>query len=238
MEPIKCPRPGCEGHLVPKQRQKQSGNIKSRFTDEFGLNPKQNAFVREYIKDYCGTKAVIRAGYSKKAAKEIAYDLLTKTHIQGAVTREERKLQNRFIVTKERILKELALVGYSDLGEYVDVDATGKVTINKMADLPPQISRALKSIKSKTDTRIERVDGFQVGEIEKEQIEVVLHDKIQALNLMGKEIGLFKDKCEITGKDGAPIKIQDVTDEELLRIITGRGSPGTTEAKKGTRKPA
>jgi phage terminase small subunit len=238
MEKIKCPRPGCEGYLTkPKQKQLGKTNPRARKTDEYGLVPKQNAFVREYIKDYCGAQAAIRAGYSKKAAKEIASELLTKPHIQAGVTREERKLQNRFILTKERVLKELALIGYSDLSEYVTTDNEGRVTINEMATLPPQISRALKSIKSKTDTLVQKVDGGTFRELEKAQIEVVLHDKIQALNLMGKEIGLFKDKCEISGKDGGPIKIQEVDDEELLRIITGRGSAGTAEAKKGTSKP-
>jgi phage terminase small subunit len=233
MESIKCPRPGCEGHLVPKPKQKQLGKVealKSQRIDEFGLNPKQNAFVREYIKDYCGAKSAIRAGYSKKAAKEIAYDLLTKTHIQDAVTREERKLQNRFYSSKEKILKEMALLGYSDLAEYVDI-----VEPKDVHELPPQISRALKEIRKKTITR-------RLGDATETTttMDIKTHDKMPALLAMGKEIGMFKDKCEITGKDGGNIKYQDMTDGEIIRLIaeTRDFIERAGQEKESTRKPA
>lgn len=49
------------------------------------LTPKQAAFVREYLKDHNGTQAAIRAGYSKKTAKEIATENLTKPAIMEKV---------------------------------------------------------------------------------------------------------------------------------------------------------
>lgn len=214
---------------------KKKGGRFSRLKDEHGLTPQQNLFVREYIKDYCGSRAAVRAKYSERSAKEQASTLLTKDNIQAAVTREERKLQNRFYVSKERILKELALIGYADLSEYTTVNEDGQVQINALEDLPPQISRALKTIKEKTKSTISS-DGETV--FREGHVEIVLHDKIAALNLMGKEIGMFKDKCEVTGKNGGPIKIQEMSDEELLAIIQGGSSPGDAKAAKGTRKSA
>ena len=46
------------------------------------LTPKQKKFCHEYIKDFNATQAAIRAGYSKKTAKEIGYQLLHKTSLQ------------------------------------------------------------------------------------------------------------------------------------------------------------
>ena len=49
------------------------------------LRPKQQAFVREYLVDFNATQAAIRAGYSERTAKEIAYENLTKPHIATAI---------------------------------------------------------------------------------------------------------------------------------------------------------
>ncbi len=45
------------------------------------LTDKQALFVREYLVDLNATQAAIRAGYSKKASKEIGYENLTKPHL-------------------------------------------------------------------------------------------------------------------------------------------------------------
>ncbi|WP_227936020.1 terminase small subunit [Alkalihalobacillus deserti] len=49
------------------------------------LTPKQQAFVHEYIKDYNATQAAIRAGYSRRRASEIGYQLLQKNTVSDAV---------------------------------------------------------------------------------------------------------------------------------------------------------
>lgn len=49
------------------------------------LTPKQAAFVREYLVDFNGTQAAIRAGYSKNSAGAIAVENLTKPIIQEKV---------------------------------------------------------------------------------------------------------------------------------------------------------
>lgn len=49
------------------------------------LPEKQAQFVREYLIDFNGTQAAIRAGYSEKTAEQIAYQLLQKTSVQAAL---------------------------------------------------------------------------------------------------------------------------------------------------------
>ena len=67
------------------------------------LNPKQAAFVREYLVDRNGTQAAIRAGYSKKTANITASKLLTKANIKDAVDKGEEKHAERCAVTIETI---------------------------------------------------------------------------------------------------------------------------------------
>jgi len=49
------------------------------------LKPKQQRFVEEYVIDWNGTQAAIRAGYSKTSAKVTASRLLTKANIKSAI---------------------------------------------------------------------------------------------------------------------------------------------------------
>lgn len=56
------------------------------------LNPKQEAFVNEYLVDMNGARAARAAGYSQKTAKVIANENLTKPYVKEAI---QKKLQER-----------------------------------------------------------------------------------------------------------------------------------------------
>lgn len=49
------------------------------------LTDKQRRFVEEYCLDLCATQAAIRAGYSRRSAKEQGYENLTQPHIKAAI---------------------------------------------------------------------------------------------------------------------------------------------------------
>lgn len=203
--------------ISPRTGKTKGGHKKRNYTiDQYGVTKQQNKFVKEYIKDYCGAKAAIRAGYSKKSANEQASRMLAKVKIQDAILREEKALQNRFYATKAKVLRELSVIGFADIGDYVTVCEDGTVTINRLDTLPTSTSKAIKTLKEKTETLFR-----EGGEIKKIHIEVALHDKLSALQMLGKELGMFKEKCEITGEDGGPIpiKLESMTDDELLAII-------------------
>lgn len=55
------------------------------------LNDKQEAFVREYLKDFNATQAAIRAGYSQKTAGSQGFDLLKKPEIQARLKAFQQK---------------------------------------------------------------------------------------------------------------------------------------------------
>ena len=188
------------------------------------IENRHNKFITEFLKDYNGKQAAIRAGYSKRSAESTASLILTYPKVHEEITRRERMLQHRFIATKERILKELALIGFADLSEYVSITEDGELRFIDLTKLPPQTSRALKTVKAKTDSR-ESSDGETI--FKKSRIEVTLHDKIEALLLMGKHLGMFKERHEVTGKDSGPVNVCTLTDAELMAIIMeGRNCEG------------
>jgi phage terminase small subunit len=71
------------------------------------LTEKQKAFCLEYVKDYNGKQAAIRAGYSSKTASVMASKLLTKGKVRDEVNHLQDELIEDASITKEYIIQQL-----------------------------------------------------------------------------------------------------------------------------------
>ena len=71
------------------------------------MTPKQAAFVSEYLIDHNGTQAAIRAGYSKRTARQQAAELLANGDVQHAIQAAETAAQQRNAITVDDLLTEL-----------------------------------------------------------------------------------------------------------------------------------
>lgn len=72
-----------------------------------GITPKQEAFVREYLKDLNATQAAIRAGYSEKTAQEQGSRLLSNVMVAEAVAKRQDKAAKRAEITVDSLAQEL-----------------------------------------------------------------------------------------------------------------------------------
>ncbi|HSW53269.1 MAG TPA: terminase small subunit [Sulfuricaulis sp.] len=72
--------------------------------NEEKLLPKRAAFVEEYLVDFNGTQAAIRAGYSKHTANEQAARLLADASVIRAVSRAVEKRSRRTEITQDYVL--------------------------------------------------------------------------------------------------------------------------------------
>lgn len=158
------------------------------------MTPKQAKFVYEYLIDLNATQAAIRAGYSAKRADAIGYENLRKPDIQEAIALAQQARSARTLITPDRTLQELAILGFSDLTDFVEWD--GKtVTLKNSADLDAVKRRAIAEI-SQT----------------KDGVKIKLHDKKGALDSMARHLGMFNDKMTV-GMDAAT--------SELLALMSG-----------------
>lgn len=146
------------------------------------MTKKQKRFVEEYLIDLNATQAAIRAGYSPLTARDIGCENLTKPNIQEAIDKAIAERSRRTGVNADRVVRELAKIAFVNAGEVVDFDTAilmDKISEDDMA--------AIQSVKVKT---------FGEDGVERE---VKLADKLKALELLGKHLGLFKDKVELGG---------------------------------------
>ena len=82
------------------------------------LTDKQKAFCREYVLDFTGSAAAIRAGYSDKpdSAKVIASNLLTQVNVRAEIDRilKAREDSQREEI-RARVLEELSKIAMDDI---------------------------------------------------------------------------------------------------------------------------
>lgn len=110
------------------------------------LTLKQKRFADEYIISANATAAAIKAGYSKKTARSIGQENLTKPDIKAYIDERIEKLESEKIATQEEVLQyltsimrgdqqEKTLISIGELGqEIVDIDVGAKDRI-KAAEL-------------------------------------------------------------------------------------------------------
>lgn len=80
------------------------------------LNPREEKFCQEYLAEphLNGTKAAIKAGYSKKTAGVKAAQLLVKISIRQRIKELQIPLQKKTEVTQEMVIEELRRLAFGD----------------------------------------------------------------------------------------------------------------------------
>lgn len=191
---------------------------------ETELTLRQRAFVREYLIDLNGTQAAIRAGYAESGAHVEASRLLNNVKIRAAVEAAMKNRANRLDVTADRVLQELAKIGFSDIRKAVKWQSS---LVNE-EDNPEGGDIAV--IKTIVTNNVQLVDSDEidddtaaaVSEISQNQgggLKIKLHDKRAALVDIGKHLGMFREKVEVTGKDGGAIEVEDKSAYAIARRI-------------------
>ena len=111
-------------------------------------NAKHERVCQEYLIDLNQTEACKRAKYSAHTAAQQASRLFSKVNIQQRIAELMAVRNERTRVTQDKVVKELAMLGFSDLANYITIDPlTGAIQAKGFEDMPPGESRALKAIK-------------------------------------------------------------------------------------------
>ena len=134
-----------------------------------GLTPKQKRFVAEYLTDLNATQAAIRAGYPPSSANEMACHLLAKSNIEEIVAAGIARRNARVEVTQDRVIAELARIGFADTRDLYHEDGTPKAP----NELDPHTAAAVSSVET----------VIRVGKDGKEEAtyRLRLHPKVPAL---------------------------------------------------------
>ena len=150
------------------------------------MTEKQKKFCEEYLIDLNATQAAIRAGYKPDTAYAIGAENLKKPQVRARIDTAIAEQSRRTGVTADRVVRELARVAFANAEDIVDFD-------NAMvrADASREDIAAIASVKMKS---IPTPDGDGV------EREIKLADKLRALELLGKHLGMYQDKLKLSGQ--------------------------------------
>lgn len=161
------------------------------------LTEKQKRFIEEYLIDLNATQAAIRAGYSPKTAQEQGSQNLSKLMVPISEAIAERS--KRTGINQDRILRELAKIGFVNAKDVIDFEEAGVRCDAEEDDLAAIQSIKVKQTIGEKGTTTER--------------EIKLYDKKAALELLGKHLGMFKDKVDVETTERVVI-VDDVPAED------------------------
>lgn len=147
------------------------------------LTQKQKRFVEEYLIDLNATQAAIRAGYSPDTAQQMGSENLSKPVIRNAIEKAMAQRSKRTGINQERVIMEIAKLAFLNPADVIDWEAATVKT-----DALPEDTACIASIKVKT---IPTEDGDIT------EREVKTYDKLKALELLGKHLGIFTEKCKV-----------------------------------------
>lgn len=166
------------------------------------MTAKQKRFVEEYLIDLNATQAAIRAGYSPDTASVIGCENLIKPKIKSAIDKAIAERSKRTGINADRVIREIAKIAFVNAADLIDFD-TATIGSNAVND----DTAAIQSVK---------VKYFGEDGLERE---IKLADKLKALELLGKHLGLFKENIELTGG----VKTEMTNLAAILEQIKGAG---------------
>ena len=159
------------------------------------MTDKQKIFADEYLIDLNATRAY-RVAYPSVKKDETAAQagsrMLRNVKVERYIQERMQARQERTEITQDRVLEELAAIAFARTTDYAEVK-DGRVLLKNTENLNEQQIRAIAGIK----------DG-------KYGIEIKLNDKEKALELLGRHLGMFKDKVEVSGLEDEKKKLADI----------------------------
>lgn len=184
-------------------------------------NPRHERFAQEYLSNLNATEAYRRA-YPKasvKTAEANGCRLLGNAKVASRVAGLQAERAKRTEVTADKVIAELAMVGFSDMRSFTRWGPAG-VSLIDSATLTEDQSRCVAEV-SET-----------VGE-KSSSLRFKLHDKVGALIKLGQHLGIrFVERHEHTGKDGAPLPAAPILVYEIpdngrgVVTVNGNGRHG------------
>lgn len=186
------------------------------------LSPRQARFVEEYLVDLNATQAAIRAGYSPRTAGKVGHQLLGKTRIAAAVANAQEERSERVQVTADRVLKELARIGFANISDIVDwkvnavgmiedpetgeqrIDAKNEVVLKSAEELSDDIKAAIASVEQTPNGALK----------------LKMHDKRAALNDMARHLGMYAPVTRENNKGNAAEKKVGKKEQQAIDAAT------------------
>jgi phage terminase small subunit len=177
------------------------------------LTLKQARFVQEYLIDLNAAQAAIRAGYSAKTARVIGHENLTKPDIAAAIEKAMAERAERTELTADWVVDELRKIAGANMADYVQYTPEGAPHLD-FAALTRDQAAAVREM------TVEDVVGGK-------RVSFKLHDKLGALDKLGRHLGIFREKQQSEVKVAVDVvELRETVLRTLDRLAAARAAAG------------
>jgi len=154
----------------------------------------QERFADEYLIDFNGKQACIRAGYSPKSAARQAVRLLEMPHVQKWLQDKKKVISSKLEISQSRTLLEIGRIAFADIRKAFNDDGS----LKDIKDMDADTVAALAAF----DIEELYADDMNIGRIKKYKF----WDKVRALEMLAKHYGLLGDEDKNDMKFSVVIK--------------------------------
>jgi phage terminase small subunit len=171
-------------------------------------NDKHEIFCHEYLVDLNATQACIRAGFAGKYANRQAYALMARDDVKKRIEELMKRRRKRIDIAEEDILAELAAIAFANASDFATVDIGEGLD---KAGNPVEVKRV--NIKSTEDIDQSKLPALAGIKMSTSGIEIKAYDKMKALELLMRHLGMMKDKPEHSGDVNITVDLKGEIEE-------------------------
>lgn len=172
-------------------------------------NQRHELFAQKLAEGRSATEAYRLAGY--KPSDQNAARLSKTDKIRTRIDEILSESAERTGVTIDWIVSELKAIAGSNMADYMCSNYEG-IPVLSFADLTRAQTAALSEVTVDT-----YMDGHGEEAREVKKVKFKLHDKKGALVDLGKFLGMFKDKVELSGPGGGPVEVTKI-ERVIVRV--------------------
>ena len=183
------------------------------------LTDKQKIFVNEYLAtDDLNVTVAYKKAYpgvkNDNVAAVCGSRLLKNAKVKEYIDKRMKEREQRTEITQDKVLKELSAIAFSNGANYARV--VEKIAYDKDGEeiLDPETKKPLKykaidfkNTDELTATEKKAIAGIHKG---KDGMKVETYDKLKALELLGKHLGMFKDNVNINANINSTKKLDAI----------------------------
>lgn len=162
------------------------------------MTEKQKIFADEYLIDLNATRSYKVAYPSVKrdeTARANGSRMLTNDNVAKYIKKRMEERQERTEVTQDMVIHELAAIAFARATDYAQVIG-GTVQIRNTEEL--------------SEEQVKAIAGIKEGKF---GVELKLNDKEKALELLGRHLGMWNDRLQVSGMEEEKSKLDDLINQ-------------------------
>lgn len=183
-----------------------------------GAELRHETFAQRWVTHGNATAAAIDAGYSPETAAQQGSRLLKDVKVRRRIGELQEQAIARNGLNRDRIIQELAAIGFSDPSELFYTDASGSPCIRPIEEWSPAARRAIKSVKVKRIVPTVTAGVYGIVQMPYDVLEFQFWDKTTPLIKLGENLGMFAKTVRVKHSlDEAARELQDILNRGFAR---------------------